>query len=241
MSETQPSEQPNAGLGLTIVIAATVSISASNVLTPMVYALGVNTETLLLLRLACFLVLCSVWIRLLGISLRIGRRNTLHCIGSGFAYTIGSGKSRRTRRQTVAVMHRRSGRLTPFQLRPEGLFEKIVQSLGGQDIDFVDRPGFSRRYVLQGDDEAAIRALLTDEVINGYLVHVETGEPIPASLVAKIKNAATFNQGFSTTEYLASALMDMRYHMMDPTGLDPDAFERETLASLNMPKEMPRL
>ncbi|MDA4845543.1 DMT family transporter [Hoeflea poritis] len=91
MSETQLSEQRNAGLGLTIVIAATVSISVSNILTPMVYALGVNTETLLVLRLACFLVLCSVWIRLLGISLRIGRRNMLHCIGSGVAYAIGSG------------------------------------------------------------------------------------------------------------------------------------------------------
>jgi peptidyl-dipeptidase Dcp len=82
------------------------------------------------------------------------------------------------------------------------------------------------------------RWLLTDEVINGYLVHVETSEPIPAELVAKIKKAATFNQGFATTEYLASALMDMRYHMMDPTGLDPDAFERETLARLNMPDEI---
>ena len=80
--------------------------------------------------------------------------------------------------------------------------------------------------------------LSTDEVINTYLVHHETGEPIPAELVAKIKKAATFNQGFATTEYLASALMDMRYHMIDPTGLDPDAFERETLAELNMPGEI---
>jgi len=76
-------------------------------------------------------------------------------------------------------------------------------------------------------------------VIDNYLVHHETGEPIPAELVAKIKNAATFNQGFSTTEYLASALVDMRYHTIDPAGIDPDAFERETLASLGMPDELP--
>lgn len=82
------------------------------------------------------------------------------------------------------------------------------------------------------------RWLLTDEVINGYLVHVETGEPIPAGLVAKIKNAATFNQGFSTTEYLASALMDMKYHMIDPTGIDPVEFEKSYLAELGMPKEI---
>ena len=83
------------------------------------------------------------------------------------------------------------------------------------------------------------RWLTTDEVIDNYLVHHETGEPIPAELVTKIKNAATFNQGFSTVEYLASALMDMRYHSVDPTGIDPDAFERETLAALNMPEEIP--
>jgi peptidyl-dipeptidase Dcp len=83
------------------------------------------------------------------------------------------------------------------------------------------------------------RWLSTDEVINNYLIHNETGEPMPAELVAKIKNAATFNQGFSTTEYLASAIMDMKFHVADPTNIDVDKFERETLAELNMPKELP--
>lgn len=83
------------------------------------------------------------------------------------------------------------------------------------------------------------RWLSTDEVINTYLVHNKTGEPIPAELVAKIKNAATFNQGFSTTEYLASAIMDMKLHLADPTNIDIDKFERETLTELKMPKELP--
>jgi peptidyl-dipeptidase Dcp len=82
------------------------------------------------------------------------------------------------------------------------------------------------------------RWLQTDEVIDNYLVHVETGEPIPDELVAKIRNAATFNQGFETTEYTASAIMDMKYHTMDPAGLDVDAFEREALAELGMPREI---
>ncbi len=82
------------------------------------------------------------------------------------------------------------------------------------------------------------RWLLTDPVINGYLVHYQSGEPIPATLVAKIKAAATFNQGFSTTEYLASALMDMKYHTVDPEGIDPVAFEQQTLAELGLPKEI---
>lgn len=83
------------------------------------------------------------------------------------------------------------------------------------------------------------RWLSTDYVINNYLVHNETGEPIPAELVAKIKKASTFNQGFATTEYLASAIMDMKLHLADPSNIDVDAFERETLAELNMPNELP--
>ncbi|MGB5389703.1 MAG: M3 family metallopeptidase, partial [Thermoanaerobaculia bacterium] len=83
------------------------------------------------------------------------------------------------------------------------------------------------------------RWLLTDEVIDNYLVHVETGEPMPEDLVARIKKAATFNQGFSTTEYLACAMMDMKYHTMDPAGLDVDTFERTMLAEMNMPDEIP--
>jgi|TARA_B110000091_G_C13815756_1_gene477691 peptidyl-dipeptidase Dcp len=83
------------------------------------------------------------------------------------------------------------------------------------------------------------RWLSTDEVINNYLVHNGTGESMPAELVAKIKNASTFNQGFSTTEYLASAIMDMKLHLADPANIDIDKFERETLTELNMPKELP--
>jgi peptidyl-dipeptidase Dcp len=82
------------------------------------------------------------------------------------------------------------------------------------------------------------RWLSTDEVINQFLVHYKTGEPIPAALVAKIKKASTFNQGFGTTEYLASALIDMKLHLADPENIDIDKFERETLNELNMPKEV---
>ena len=83
------------------------------------------------------------------------------------------------------------------------------------------------------------RWLSTDEVINQFLMHNKTGESMPAELVAKIKKASTFNQGFSTTEYLASAIMDMKFHLADPTNIDVDKFERETLTELNMPKELP--
>jgi peptidyl-dipeptidase Dcp len=82
------------------------------------------------------------------------------------------------------------------------------------------------------------RWLPTDEVISRFLVHYKTGEPMPKALVEKVKAAANFNQGFNTTEYLASALVDMRFHTTDPAAIDPDKFERETLAELGMPAEI---
>ncbi len=83
------------------------------------------------------------------------------------------------------------------------------------------------------------RWLMTEPVIENYLVHYETGEPMPDELVARIQAAATFNQGFDTTEYLASALVDMYYHTAEnPEDIDPDTFERETLERLGMPDEL---
>ncbi len=83
------------------------------------------------------------------------------------------------------------------------------------------------------------RWLSSDKVIENFLVHHQTGEPIPDDLVTKIKNASTFNQGFATTEYLASALMDLKLHLSDPKDINIKNFERETLKSMNMPRELP--
>lgn len=79
--------------------------------------------------------------------------------------------------------------------------------------------------------------LATPEILERYALHAETGEPIPQALVAKIEAAATFNEGFATVEFLASALVDMKLHLATPP-IDPAAFERETLAELGMPKEI---
>lgn len=80
--------------------------------------------------------------------------------------------------------------------------------------------------------------LSTPEVLQKYAVHYKTGKPIPQSLVDKIKAASTFNQGFATTEYLASALIDMKLHLAGSQKIDADKFERETLAAMGMPKEL---
>lgn len=82
--------------------------------------------------------------------------------------------------------------------------------------------------------------LLTPEVLNRFALHYQTGKPIPKELVDRIERASKFNQGFSTIEYLASALVDMKLHLAATPDkeIDPDAFERETLTALGMPKEI---
>lgn len=80
--------------------------------------------------------------------------------------------------------------------------------------------------------------LATPEVLQRFAVHYQTGEPIPQDLVDRIERASTFNQGYATVEYLASALVDMRLHLAGDVEIDPDAFERETLAEYGMPREI---
>ena len=78
----------------------------------------------------------------------------------------------------------------------------------------------------------------TPEILNQFALNVTTGKPIPAELVAKIKRAETFNEGFKTMEYLASAMIDMKLHLAGGAKIDPDAFERDELNKLGMPKEI---
>jgi len=80
--------------------------------------------------------------------------------------------------------------------------------------------------------------LSTPEVLQRFALHYQTGKPIPQALVDKINRSATFNQGFATVEYLSAALVDMKLHLAGDKKIDPDAFERETLVQLGMPKEI---
>jgi len=68
-------------------------------------------------------------------------------------------------------------------------------------------------------------------VFSHYARHYQTGAPMPAELAAKLKNAATFNQGYLLTELLAAAELDMQWHSLSPDAplQDPDAFETAAL------------
>jgi peptidyl-dipeptidase Dcp len=111
-----------------------------------------------------------------------------------------------------------------------GLNSNVVYpSLAGTNVvrDFVEFPS-----------QLNENWLSTPEVLSRFAVHYETGEPIPAALVTKIKAASKFNQGFATVEYLAAALVDMRLHLAGDRRIEPNDFERTTLTALGMPPEM---
>jgi peptidyl-dipeptidase Dcp len=80
--------------------------------------------------------------------------------------------------------------------------------------------------------------LPTREVLDRFARHYRTGQPMPADLVERIRRAETFNQGFRTVEYLSAAIVDMKMHLAGDIPIDPDAFERQTLAELGMPQEI---
>ena len=121
----------------------------------------------------------------------------------------------------------------------ETLFHEFGHALHAlvADVDYPSQNWGVRDYT-EFQSQLLERWLLTEPVVERYLQHHETNQPIPDELVAKLKAAATFNQGFATTEYLASAIVDMKLHTMDPEGLDATSFERETLDALAMPTEL---
>ena len=76
-------------------------------------------------------------------------------------------------------------------------------------------------------------------VMKTYAKHYKTGALIPDSLITKIQNAGTFNQGFVMTELLSAALLDMDYHSLtDTTAFDVNAFEKASLDKIGMIPEI---
>ena len=102
-------------------------------------------------------------------------------------------------------------------------------SLAGTNVvrDFVEFPS-----------QLNERWLMTPELLARFARHHETDAPMPDALIAKIRNAQKFNQGFSTVEYLASAIVDMKAHLAGGGAFDADAFERDVLGAIGMPDEV---
>ncbi len=109
-------------------------------------------------------------------------------------------------------------------------------SLAGTNVprDFVEFPSqFNEHWAME------------PSVLAHYAKHYQTGEPMPQALLDKIAKARTFNQGYATTEYLSSALLDLTWHTLPadaPWVADVDAFEAKALADakVDVPQVPPR-
>ncbi len=82
-----------------------------------------------------------------------------------YSYIVGHGKTSRTHNQTVTRIASTRLNLTAFDLRPESILAKIAQTLGYKDIDIEGWPNFSKKYLLRGPDDAAIRQLFTAPIL----------------------------------------------------------------------------
>lgn len=77
------------------------------------------------------------------------------------------------------------------------------------------------------------------EVLRRFAKHYRTGESMPEDLLDRLLAARTFDQGFATVEYAASALVDLAFHLAPaPETIDPAAFEAGVLARIGMPDEI---
>jgi peptidyl-dipeptidase Dcp len=109
-----------------------------------------------------------------------------------------------------------------------GMFSKVqYPTLSGTNVprDFVEFPSqFNEHWALD------------TTVFANYAKHYQTGQLMPKTLVDKVKNAKTFNQGFATTEYLAASLLDIAWHTLPPgsSRQDVDAFETAALKRFNI-------
>ena len=111
-----------------------------------------------------------------------------------------------------------------------GLLSAVTYpSLSGTSVarDFVEFPSQLNEHWLHDP-----------ELLGRFARHHRTGAPMPAELLDKLARAATFNQGFTTMEYLASAVYDLRCHLAGEQPPDPGRFEAEELGRLGLPAAM---
>lgn len=78
---------------------------------------------------------------------------------------------------------------------------------------------------------------LEEPLVLARFTHVESGEPIPAALLDRMRAARTANSGFETVEFVSSAILDMDYHSQPMAGSVAD-FEKDVLSSIGMPREI---
>ena len=99
------------------------------------------------------------------------------------------------------------------------------ESMSGTSVarDFVELPSQLYEHWLD-----------VPEVLGEFATHAKTGQPMPKALLDKVLGAATFDMGFQTVEYVASALVDLAFHEGDAPA-DVMDMQRDVLAQIGMP------
>lgn len=112
-----------------------------------------------------------------------------------------------------------------------GLLSNVTYpSLAGTSVarDFVELPS-----------QLFEHWLTTPQILKTYATHADTGAPIPDALMERLLAARSFNQGFATVEYLASALVDLAVHEnAQEAAADPLGFEARVLKAIGLPEEI---
>jgi len=105
------------------------------------------------------------------------------------------------------------------------LSDVTYESVSGTSVarDFVELPSQLYEHWLE-----------VPEVLGEFATHAITGEAMPKEMLDKVLGAATFDMGFQTVEYVASALVDLEFHDGEPPA-DPMAKQAEVLDALGMP------
>jgi peptidyl-dipeptidase Dcp len=109
-----------------------------------------------------------------------------------------------------------------------GLLSEVnYPGLGGTPRDFVEYPS-----------QVHEQWVLTRPILDKFAKHYKTGKPMPQALVDKVTRSARFNQGYTTVEYLSSAIVDMELHIRPDGVIDPETFERDTLERIGAPRQV---
>ena len=120
------------------------------------------------------------------------------------------------------------------------LFHEFGHALHGMlsDVTYpsVSGTGVSRDFV-ELPSQLYEHWLTVPEILTRYAVHYQTGEAMPTALLDKVLAARTFNSGFATVEFTASALVDMAFHTRG-TVEDPMAAQAEVLKTIGLPKSI---
>jgi len=100
-----------------------------------------------------------------------GKRREVEVRLFEYTYTTGSGKNQSSSSQTVALYTLEGQALPDFEIKPEGLFDKLASKLGRVEIDFAEDAEFSNKFQLTSADETAVRSLFGMAVRGWFTVH----------------------------------------------------------------------